>query len=116
MLEFLFNGLTDPRVTAKQPPFDRPTLRSEVNGFEANEYGTGTPHSGSTSVPEIIANSPAVVPRAGAGSWVKLGVGRVKSGAPPTSDLIGVPLHFQWPVGGSLGIAYSDAATLVPFQ
>ena len=31
MLDFLKNGLTDPRVAAETYPFDRPTLRSESN-------------------------------------------------------------------------------------
>jgi hypothetical protein len=29
LLDFLSNGLTDPRVAAEEFPFDRPTLRSE---------------------------------------------------------------------------------------
>ena len=29
IVEFLKNALTDPRVAAEKPPFDRPTLRSE---------------------------------------------------------------------------------------
>lgn len=158
VLDFLFNALTDPRVTNELPPFDRPTLRSEVNAFEANEYGTGTPPSGSSTVPEIIANAPPVVPKSGAGSWFKVGVGRVESGAttvamlsllpasgplvwvgsptfyaygtiatsqgiathhpstPLDAGAIGLTLHVQWMVSGSSGLAYSDAATLVPFQ
>ena len=29
LLDFVANGLTDPRVARREPPFDRPTLRSE---------------------------------------------------------------------------------------
>lgn len=35
LIDFVANGLTDPRVANRQPPFDRPTLRSEREAAEA---------------------------------------------------------------------------------
>jgi cytochrome c peroxidase len=82
--DFLQNALTDPRVAAQLPPFDRPQLYSETQVFEGNEYGTGTAGA-SGAVPEIIANSPPLVLQAGASDWFKLGVG---SAAPNATAMI----------------------------
>jgi hypothetical protein len=30
LVDFIENGLTDPRLAARAPPFDRPTLASEL--------------------------------------------------------------------------------------
>jgi cytochrome c peroxidase len=93
VLDFLANALTDPRVAAEAAPFDRPQLASErpdFNPFEGNEYGNGTPGpSGAT--PEIIANSPALVPKTGASTWFKLGVGSAPPGANASLMFSGSP-------------------------
>lgn len=57
--EFLRHGLTDPRVAAELPPFDRPTLRSEL-GPNAVLSGLALAGSGGF-VPVIQAEVPAVV-------------------------------------------------------
>ena len=57
--EFLRNGLTDPRVAAELPPFDRPTLRSEL-GPNSVLSGAALPGSGGVA-PVILAAMPAVV-------------------------------------------------------
>lgn len=79
-LNFLGNALTDPRVAAELPPFDRPKLYSETVTFEGNEYGVGTP-SGGGPTPEIIANSPPLVVGSGASDWFKVGVGQTWPGS-----------------------------------
>jgi cytochrome c peroxidase len=79
--DFLQNALTDPRVAAALPPFDKPQLYSETQVFEGNEYGVATPGP-SGFLPEIIANSPPHVLQPGASDWFKLGVGDCPPGAP----------------------------------
>lgn len=58
MLDFLQNALTDPRVAAGLPPFDRPRLRSEQQPNVV--YGAGSAGSGSVT-PLLMAHQPAVV-------------------------------------------------------
>ncbi len=53
---FLRRGLTDPRVAAGLPPFDRPTLRSERMGNATR--GTGSPGTGGT-IPQLVDHQPA---------------------------------------------------------
>ena len=73
---FINGGLTDPRVAAELPPFDRPTLRSEM-GPTATYQGTGQPGSGG-SVPRIEAFSP---PRIGNAEY-RVSVTDALGGAP----------------------------------
>lgn len=80
--DFLEHALTDPRVAAGLPPFDRPQLYSETQPFEANEFGVGTPPWGSFVVPEIIANSPPLIVQPSATNWWKVGVGDAPVGLP----------------------------------
>ncbi|MEQ1893478.1 MAG: cytochrome-c peroxidase [Planctomycetota bacterium] len=60
LVAFLRNGLTDPRVAAREPPFDRPTLRSELEGAAGVFFGTARP-DGSGRAPELLANLPATL-------------------------------------------------------
>ncbi|MEZ6017541.1 MAG: cytochrome c peroxidase [Planctomycetota bacterium] len=56
--EFIRVGLTDPRVAAELPPFDRPTLRSELG---PNAVLSGVARAGSGGIaPVILADMPAV--------------------------------------------------------
>jgi cytochrome c peroxidase len=57
--EFLRVGLTDPRVAAELPPFDRPTLRSEL-GPNANLVGGALAGSGGFT-PSLLSHVPAVL-------------------------------------------------------
>lgn len=59
VVDFVRNGLTDPRVAAEAFPFDRPTLKSEVAG-NPRIFGAGHPGSASI-VPRLIARAPAVL-------------------------------------------------------
>jgi len=79
---FLFDALTDPRVANEQFPFDRPMLRSEMDPFEANEYGAGSPASDGIT-PEIIANYPPLIPVNGSQSNFRVGMSSGFPGAVP---------------------------------
>jgi cytochrome c peroxidase len=75
MAEFLAIGLTDPRVASRQPPFDRPTLRSERGPNRA--HGDQTTGSGGFA-PLLLATAPAF-----AGSLdFRLGIGAARANAP----------------------------------
>lgn len=63
IIDFIVNGLTDPRVAAEAFPFDRPTLHSERAPNPAL-LGGGTPGT-SGFVPRMIANRPPVLGDAG---------------------------------------------------
>lgn len=57
VIDFLENGLTDPRVKAGTFPFDRPTLWSERFPLNPSTYGSGSTGTGSL-VPIMLAESP----------------------------------------------------------
>jgi cytochrome c peroxidase len=91
LVDFIANGLLDPRVANEQFPFDRPTLRSELAANPAI-IGVGTP-DGSGVVPRMIARTP---PLAGSAEF-KLGVTDIDDGATLTLLVSTTP-----PVGGIL--------------
>ena len=110
LLDFLDNGLVDPRARAALPPFDRPTLVSETQLVGANLYGAATPGGGFT--PEILAQMPAFL---GNPEW---SVGFVQ--APPNGvgwfvlSLLPAPPGMQ--LAGVTLLARPDLyALLVPF-
>lgn len=76
IVDFLANGLTDPRVAAEAPPFDRPRLNTERLITNPEIVGTGTNGSGGM-VPTLIAETP---PRLGSRDF-KLGVHDALGGA-----------------------------------
>jgi len=76
LIDFLANGLTDPRVLREEPPFDRPRLHSEIEPFGSNLYGEAWPGTGGF-LPELIAGAPANVGNDG----FKIGVGNSLGGA-----------------------------------
>jgi cytochrome c peroxidase len=103
LLDFLENALTDPRLAARQPPFDRPTLYSERVPPGTNLYGTATRGSGNV-VPLLLGASPPFLgnPR------FQVGIGAGLGGAwglllfslnpaPAGSTLFGVPLSVEYP-------------------
>ncbi|HKQ50161.1 MAG TPA: cytochrome c peroxidase [Phycisphaerae bacterium] len=57
VIDFLVNGLTDPRAAAEQFPFDRPMLFSERPNRNPSIVGAGTPGTNGI-VPAMIAVSP----------------------------------------------------------
>jgi len=76
VLAFLGNGLTDERVLRREPPFDRPTLHSEVEPVGSNQYGQAWPGTGGF-LPELISHVPAVL---GSPDF-KLGLGNALGGS-----------------------------------
>ncbi|MGA0868725.1 MAG: cytochrome-c peroxidase [Planctomycetota bacterium] len=99
MLDFLQNALTDPRVAAGLPPFDRPTLRSELQPNTI--YGAGSP-GGAAIPPRLMAHQPAVV----GGLDFRIGVRDALGGTtallavsplPATNSGLPVPIHVDLP-------------------
>jgi cytochrome c peroxidase len=99
VLAFLGNALTDPRVLRREPPFDRPTLHSEVEAPGSNQYGEGWPGTGG-AVPELLTR----VPCHPGSSDFKIGIADGLGGAAafllvgeaqslPGTNVRGVPLH-----------------------
>lgn len=58
LLAFLRRPLTDPRVSAEQAPFDRPTLYAETDRVPQLE---GTGNTGSAGVPQLSALEPPLL-------------------------------------------------------
>ena len=79
LINFLQNGLTDPRVAQGLPPFTRPTLRSQLLPEAGLLYGLGSAGTGGR-VPQMLAGVPANL---GNGDF-KLGIGNARGGAPMT--------------------------------
>jgi hypothetical protein len=95
--EFVTDSLTDPRVAAETPPFDRPTLHSEAAANPAY-YGASSPGSGGF-IPQMINVTPPIL---GSPSF-RVGVGDALGGAiallalapkdaPPGTSWNGIPL------------------------
>jgi cytochrome c peroxidase len=77
LLDFLANGLTDPRVARGEPPFDRPRLASEVAPSGSRLFGAATPGSGGFR-PRMLADIPAVL----GGSSFRIGLAEGLGGSP----------------------------------
>lgn len=88
---FLEGGLTDPRVEAELPPFDRPMLRSEL-GPVATLSGIGRPGSGNIR-PKIDAYCP---PLHGAAQF-RVGVHGGLGGAPAFLEFSTNPIQYGGP-------------------
>ncbi len=89
LLDFLENALTDPRVANREPPFDRPTLRSESQPHGSNLFGPATAGSGG-HLPEMLADSPSNL-----GSAIfRIGLGRGLGGAPAVLAIAGRRLSY----------------------
>ena len=100
LVDFLGNGLTDPRVAQALPPFDRPTLASE-RAPNPSLFGPTNGGSGGLS-PLMLADA---VPAAGNSEW-KLGVHQALGGAQailafsaaaanPGDERDGIPLNIS---------------------
>jgi hypothetical protein len=98
LLDFLENGLVDPRARLRQPPFDRPTLFAESNPRGANLFGAATAGGGAS--PVLLGSS---VPWLGNPEWAlgvhagpPAGIGMMLLSvlpAPPGIVVQGVQLH-----------------------
>lgn len=130
IFEFVRNGLTDPRVAARQPPFDRPTLYSERHPPGSALFGPAAAGAGGL-VPDPIVATPALAggddfrigvrnALGGADAWVALSRA-IGSGAP----VRGVPLNLGLPLArvvalrlagasGAAGAGYGTAPLALP--
>lgn len=90
IIDFLNNGLTDPRVAAEAFPFDRPTLYAELPDANPAVVGAGTTGSGGIA-PDMIAACP---PNLGNNGF-KVGINNALGGAHAFVSLSTSP-----PVGG----------------
>jgi cytochrome c peroxidase len=128
LVEFLRNGLTDPRVAAELPPFDRPRLASERAATRVARYGFGTSGTGDIA-PVLVAPHPSFlgnqrftlgIARALGGSQALLGFATAPAPAglllgsqplwiAPTSWFAGVVL----PLAGAPGLGGSGYESLV---
>lgn len=60
LVDFLENGLTDPRVAAGTFPFDRPTLASERASAQPLSFGLASPGTGGLA-PRHVGDAPLVI-------------------------------------------------------
>jgi len=99
VIDFISNGLRDPRVAAEQFPFDRPSLFSERTPGNPRLQGGGTPGSGGF-VPVMVANMPPLIGDttfkigvdaglAGATAWLAVSETGPSGGAIPRDELLG---------------------------
>lgn len=113
LLAFLEHGLTDPRVAAREEPFDRPTLLGERAPFGANQFGSAAAGSGGR-VPRLLAHAPPFLGNrdfalgigdalGGAPAFLLVGLERTRGG----TNLAGVPLHVV--PGGALRLGLALA-------
>lgn len=102
---FLQNGLTDPRVAAELPPFDRPTLGSE-RGSVATFLGSAVPGTGGVE-PELSIESPAYP---GAAEFRVA----LHSGLPYAFAAVGMTTAApgSWPAPGPVPAPYTPVAFL----
>lgn len=125
LINFLQNGLTDPRLAQGLPPFTRPTLRSQLLPEGGALYGAGSPGFGNR-VPLMMAEVPANL---GNVDW-KIGVSNARGGAfamfvlataPATAVLAGVNVNVALgtgellvplPLAGAFGVAGAGHGTL----
>ena len=90
VINFLVNGLIDPRVQAEAFPFDRPTLYAEIPASNPAVIGAGTAGSGGF-IPEMVAVTPPYLGNKG----FKVGINHALGGAQAM-----VALSTSPPVGG----------------
>ncbi len=60
IMDFVGNGLTDPRVAQGLPPFDKPTLYSERHPAGADRFGPANA-GGNGIIPQLITRTPATL-------------------------------------------------------
>jgi cytochrome c peroxidase len=126
LVDFLANGLTDPRVRNATFPFDRPTLLSERTPPLGVQYGPGSPGTGGR-LPDVLAGVPANTGNVD----FKVGVGNARGAAPATLAVallrappglqiqgvnvnvdFGAPVLFGVPLGGTAGLAGAGFGTV----
>jgi cytochrome c peroxidase len=99
IVDFLQNGLTDPRVVQGLPPFDRPTLHSELNPPNPIVYGSSS-NGSFPGEPFVIPFQPAFVGNPQYTLGLGHGIGQAASliavsGSPaaPGTTVNGIPIN-----------------------
>lgn len=125
LLAFLTRPLTDPRVAAEAPPFDRPTLYTESDRVPVVE-GSGQPGTGD-NVPEVVALEPPLIgnPSFTVGVWNGLGAAQASLAIDDQDPGLSDPLSGDFFYGtitldgagagngfGSISVAIPDDAAL----
>ncbi len=108
LINFLQNGLTDPRVAQGLAPFTRPTLRSQVMPEGGFQYGLGSAGTGGR-VPNTMAEAPANLGNVD----FKLGVNNARGGALAMFALAMTPAATVVS-GVNVNVALGTGETLVP--
>ncbi|HEX5053458.1 MAG TPA: cytochrome c peroxidase, partial [Planctomycetota bacterium] len=108
LINFVVNALTDPRVAQGLPPFDRPTLRSQLLPPIGIQYGFGSPGTGGR-VPNMLAEVPANL----GNQDFKVGVGNGRGGSLATL-LLGIAPTATMLGGVNLNVALTGQEILVP--
>lgn len=108
LINFLQNGLTDPRVAQGLAPFTRPTLRSQLLPEGGAQYGLGSLGAGGR-VPNTMAEVPANVGNVD----FKLGVNNAVGGALSIFVLATAPAATVLS-GVNVSVALGTGETLVP--
>jgi cytochrome c peroxidase len=108
LLNFLQNGLTDPRVAQGLAPFTRPTLRSQLLPEGGAQYGLGSAGAGGR-VPTTMAEVPANLGNVD----FKLGVSNARGGALAMFALSMAPAATVLS-GVNVNVALGTGETLVP--
>ncbi|MEZ5331885.1 MAG: cytochrome c peroxidase [Thermoanaerobaculia bacterium] len=122
LLAFLRRPLTDPRLAAGLPPFDRPTLYSESSRVPV-VTGSGIPGSGGFT-PLVVALEPALLgnPSFTVGVWSALGAAGARLviddhdpgltlPAPASGDLVDEQIVLQ---GSGAGAGFGAVSTALP--
>ncbi len=108
LINFVQNGLTDPRVAQGLAPFTRPTLRSQVLPEGGAQYGLGSPGAGGR-IPNTLAEVPANLGNVD----FKLGVHNARGGALAMFVLSMAPAATVVS-GVNVNVALGTGETLVP--
>ncbi len=108
LINFLQNGLTDPRLAAGVAPFTRPTLRSQLLPEGGALYGAGSAGTGAR-IPLMMAEVPANLGNVD----FKLGVSNARGGAAATFVLALAPAATM--LGGvNVNVGFGGSHVLVP--
>jgi cytochrome c peroxidase len=91
LINFVSTALTDPRVAAGLPPFDRPTLAAQRIPATGFQYGIGSAGTGGR-VPNLLAGIPANIGNID----FKVGVANARGGALATLAVAPVSASTQW--------------------
>ncbi len=108
LINFLTNGLTDPRVVQGTGPFTRPTLRSQILPEGGALYGPGSAGTGAR-IPLSMAEVPANL----GNQDFKLGVSNARGGALATFVLAQAPAAVVL-AGVNVNVALNGGEVLVP--